>query len=215
MGFNLGSIGSMIGGAIKQIAPAVLRAVAPAVSEGLKKITDGFVSGGANALKSMTAALPGPLGTLLNKGIDWGADKLKGLAGSAFDQLLQKLMGTPTQIPGAPAGTTGALPPMATPARAEITAAATAAANAGIAQAQASLPNGGVAAPSSGGTTADKAIAMLGTLTEPALPGKDATEQELAKFQRDLGKYNRLVELMSKVISSDNDVKKSVLQNIR
>lgn len=211
----LGKIGSALGGVIKQVAPAVLRAVAPAVSEGLKKITDGFVSGGANALKGLTSSLPSPIASLLNKGIDWGADKLKGLAGSAFDQLLQKLMGTPTQIPAAPAGTTGALPGIATPERAQITAAATAAANAGIAQAQASLPNGGVSAPSGGGTIEDKAIAQIGTLTEPPLPGKDATEQELAKFQRDLGKYNRMLELMSKVISIGNDTKKGIQSNFR
>ena len=83
----LGGIGKALGGIVKQVAPAILRAVAPSVSEGLKKITDGFISGGANALKGLVSGLPSPIASLLNKGIDWGSDKLQGLAGKAFDDL--------------------------------------------------------------------------------------------------------------------------------
>ncbi len=216
MGF-LGGIGKALGGVIKQVAPAILRAVAPSVKEGLMKITDGFISGGANALKGLTASLPSPISALLNKGIDWGADKLQGLAGKGFDQLLQKLMGTPTQIPGAPAGTTGALPQAGTPERAQVAAAATAAANTAITQAQAALPNAGVVAGSannSGGGIEDRALAGLSALSEPKDPGPNATEADLARYQRDLGKYNRMFEMYSKIMANAHEMKKALINNI-
>ena len=44
----LGGVFKSLGGIIKQVAPAVLRAVAPSVKEGLMKITDGFIGGTPN-----------------------------------------------------------------------------------------------------------------------------------------------------------------------
>ena len=215
MGF-LGGIGKALGGVIKQVAPTILRAVAPSVKEGLMKITDGFISGGANALKGVVSGFPG-IGGLLAKGIDWGADKLQGLVGKGFDQLLQKLMGTPTQIPGAPEGTTGALPQAGTPERAQVAAAATAAANTAITQAQAALPNAGVTAGSannSGGGIEDRALAGLSSLSEPKDPGPNATEADLARYQRDLGKYNRMFEMYSKIMANAHEMKKALINNI-
>jgi hypothetical protein len=68
--------------------------------------------------------------------------------------------------------------------------------------------------PNKGGTIEDKAAAALGDLKEPKFPGKDATEAELAQFQKDLGKYNRMYEMMSKVMANSHEMKKSLVGNL-
>lgn len=212
MGF-IGSIGKALGGVIKTVAPMVLKAVAPAVTKTLQQLTSGFIDGGANALKGLVSGLPSPIASLLNKGIDWGSDKLKGLAGKALEDMINKLAGQPRAVPGAPAGTAPVtLPAAGTPERAAGVAAATAAATTAIQNAQANLPTAN-AASQRGGTIEDRAIAGIGALTEPAMPGPNASEADLAKYQRDLGKYNRMFEMMSKIMANSHDMKKAIIGN--
>jgi hypothetical protein len=64
------------------------------------------------------------------------------------------------------------------------------------------------------GTIEDKAAAALGALEEPKFPGKDATEAELAQFQKDLGKYNRMYEMMSKIMANAHEMKKALIGNL-
>ncbi len=78
-------------------------------------------------------------------------------------------------------------------------------------------PSAGTSTPaqvSGVGTIEDRAAAALGALTEPKFPGKDATEAELAQFQKDLGKYNRMYEMMSKVMANAHEMKKALIGNL-
>jgi hypothetical protein len=65
----------------------------------------------------------------------------------------------------------------------------------------------------SGGTIEDRAAAALGDLKEPKFPGKDANEAELAQFQKDLGKYNRMYEMMSKIMANAHEMKRAIIGN--
>ena len=113
-----------------------------------------------------------------------------------FEQLLGQ---TQTPQPGTPAPSTGTpAPSTGTPA-----------------------PSTGTPAPSTtspqiqaAGTIEDKAAAALGALQEPPFPGKDATEAQLAQFQKDLGKYNRMYEMMSKVMANAHEMKKALIGNL-
>ncbi|MBS1150723.1 MAG: hypothetical protein H6Q89_2421, partial [Myxococcaceae bacterium] len=83
-------------------------------------------------------------------------------------------------------------------------------------------PSTGTPAPSTGtspqiqaaGSIEDRAAARLGELKEPTFPGKDATEAELAQFQKDLGKYNRMFEMMSKIMANAHEMKKALIGNL-
>ena len=61
---------------------------------------------------------------------------------------------------------------------------------------------------------ATEAAAALGALKEPEFPGKDATEAQLAQFQKDLGKYNRMFEMMSKIMANAHEMKKALIGNL-
>lgn len=117
MGF-IGNIGKALGGIIKQVAPQILQAVAPAATALLSKITDGFVSSGANFLKTALNALPipSPLKALAEKLLGKGADMLKQLGGGLLEKGLAKLMEmiTGRDIPGI--GNVN-IPSLATPGR--------------------------------------------------------------------------------------------------
>ncbi len=59
----------------------------------------------------------------------------------------------------------------------------------------------------------DRALQGLQGLKEPQDPGPNATEQQLATFQRDLGKYNRMFEMYSKIMANAHEMKKSLIAN--
>lgn len=52
------------------------------------------------------------------------------------------------------------------------------------------------------------------SLSEPRFPGPNATEAELAKFQKDLGKYNRMFEMYSKIMANSHEMKKALIGNL-
>jgi hypothetical protein len=206
MGFNIGSIFKSV---VKTVAPAVFKAVAPAVSKTLAGIADKFIGGAGGLLKGLVSGLPSPISSLLGKLIDKGVAAGQDLTNPKnIQDFLAKLAGMPREVAGAPAGTGPVtLPPQGSPERAQGQAAATAAANTAIA-------NAWPAASGGGSTIEDRAAQALGALTEPPFPGKDATEAQLAQFQKDLGKYNRMYEMMSKIMANSHEMKKSIIGNI-
>jgi hypothetical protein len=50
-------------------------------------------------------------------------------------------------------------------------------------------------------------------LAGPTSPGPNATEAQLARYQRDLGKYNRMFEMYSKIMANSHEMKKSIIGN--
>ncbi len=145
-------------------------------------------------------ALPGGLTPPAFPGMDATQAEL-----TKFLAALQKFFDAlKAQIPGTQAGSSG--PATSTPA-----------------------PPSGTATPPSGNTTPapttspqiqatgtieDKAAAALGALEEPPFPGKNASEAEIAEFQKNLGKYNRMYEMMSKVMANAHEMKKSLISNL-
>lgn len=211
MGFNIGSILKSV---VKTVAPAIFKAVAPAVSQTLASIADKFIGGAGGLIKGLVSGLPSPIASLLSKLIDKGVTAGQDLVSpKAIQDLLARLTGMPREVAGAPAGTPPVtLPQIGSPERASGVAAATAAGTAAIAAAGRGAGN--VSIGSGGQTMEDGALAALGGLTEPKVPGKDATEQELAQFQKDMGKYNRMYEMMSKIMANSHEMKKSIIGNI-
>jgi hypothetical protein len=95
------AIGGAIAGGIKQIAPAILKAVAPAASKLLSGIVgDTFKMGGA-MLQKLASALPGPLASIGQKLLGKGMDMLKNLQGGVekgLNNILQSI--TQRFLPG-------------------------------------------------------------------------------------------------------------------
>ena len=50
-------------------------------------------------------------------------------------------------------------------------------------------------------------------LKEPTFPGPKATEVQLAQYQKELGKYNRMFEMYSKIMANAHEMKKSLISN--
>ncbi len=210
MGLNIGSIFKNV---ISTVGPALFKAIAPEVSKTLASIADKFIGGAGALAKGLFSGLPSPLAGLLNRLIDRGVTAGQDLASPKNVQdFLARLMGMPREVAGAPAGTPPVtLPQIGSPERASGQAAATAAGEAAIAQARA---GSNVNIRNSGSTIEDRAASALGDLTEPPFPGKNATEAELAQFQKDLGKYNRMYEMMSKIMANSHEMKKSIIGNL-
>lgn len=62
------------------------------------------------------------------------------------------------------------------------------------------------------------ALHQLHLLEEPEFPkgknGKDPSEADLAKYQKDLGKYNRMYEMFSKIMANAHEMKKGIIANM-
>jgi hypothetical protein len=224
---NLGSVFKSIGSGIKSLGQTALRAVAPAATNLLK----GIVGSGFDAFKGVATKLvgnlPGPLGTLASKYLapllGKGIDALKGMSQGAIESLVKKLVDTvaPRQVPGAPAGTNVTLPAAGTPERAAGAAAATAAVNNTIAEVS------GRAAPS--GANFEDALANgaagaeakahnksgTGSLDKTAEQLDNMSEGEMIKYQEQMQKHARLMDMYSKLIQAQNDMKKGIIANFR
>lgn len=61
----------------------------------------------------------------------------------------------------------------------------------------------------------ERAAFTIDALKEPKYPGQYASETQLAQYQRDLGKYNRMFEMYSKIMANAHEMKKSIIGNIR
>ena len=62
----LGGIGNSLGGAIKNVAPALLRNVPNAVTAGLQTLADGFIDDLAYGMNNPNRNLPPPPGSIGN-----------------------------------------------------------------------------------------------------------------------------------------------------
>ena len=206
MGF-LSGVGSFL---IKTVAPAVFKAVLPSVSAKLAEVADKFVGGAGSLAKGLTSNLPGPLKDLANKLIDMGVAKGQDLTNpKTFADLLSKLAGQPRQVDGQAV----TLPQLGSDARVAGQARATAATANGIATA----PNANSAGPANagvGGDIADQAIRAIGGLTEPKIPGPDATPQELAQYEKDTKRHDRMMELMTTIIKKRDELQMSIIRKI-
>lgn len=47
----------------------------------------------------------------------------------------------------------------------------------------------------------------------PPFPSAFASEADLAQYQRDLGKYNRMFEMYSKIMANSHEMKKALISN--
>jgi len=47
----------------------------------------------------------------------------------------------------------------------------------------------------------------------PSMPSAYASQADLARYQRDLGKYNRMFEMYSKIMSNSHEMKKAFISN--
>ncbi len=208
MGFN---VGGFLKSVVSTVAPAIFKAVAPMVSEKLASIADSFIGGAGGALKGLVGNLPGPLGKLAQGLIDKGVGAAQDFVSpQSIQALLAKLTGMPQAIPGAPAGTTATLPSATAPSRTTAASAATATA---LNNAGATAATGSVARPS-GGDIADQAIRAIGQLSEPAIPGPDATPQQLAQYEKDTKRYDRMMELMSTIIKKRDELQMSIVRKL-
>lgn len=51
-------------------------------------------------------------------------------------------------------------------------------------------------------------------LAEPPPPPPNATQAQLAEYQRALGKYNRMFEMYSKIMANSHEMKKALIGNL-
>lgn len=218
MGGALKSIGGAIGGVIKQVAPSILKAVAPAATGLLKKLTDGFVNTGAGFLKNALSALPlpSPLKALGEKLLGKGADMLKQFAGGGIDKLIQSF-GDMIMKRFAPGAGNLALPGTASPER------------------QAGINNNPPPAPGSSSGTGSSSSAATGSssgasgasgganLPPKPLSGEDAKDvskqnaynEQMFNYQQAMSNMNKFWEMMSTVQKSHDQTRSSMIQNLR
>jgi len=207
MGFNIGNVFKSV---ISTVAPAIFKAVAPMVSEKLASIADSFIGGAGNALKGLVGNLPGPLASLAQGLIDKGVGAAQDFVSpQSIQALLARITGMPQTIPGTN-GQTATLPSITAPGRATAGSAATATA---LNNAGATAATGSVARPTQG-DVADTAIRMIGQLEEPALPGPDATPQDLAKYEKATKKYDRALELYTTAIKKRDELQMSIIRKM-
>ena len=227
MGSALSGIGKAVGGIIGQVAPSILKAVAPAASGLLKKLTDGFVNTGANFLKNALSALPlpSPLKALGEKLLGKGAEMLKQFAGGGIDKLIQSF-GDMIMKRLAPGAGTIAPDPLNSQARQDA-----------IANNNPGVPGstGSNSAPSTGGTTGSNSAPATGSssgatgssgstnLPPKPLSGEDAKDvskqnaynEQMFNYQQAMSNMNKFWEMMSTVQKSHDQTRGSMIANLR
>ena len=68
--------------------------------------------------------------------------------------------------------------------------------------------------PSYGPDITDQAIRSIGALREPAIPGPDASPQELAQYEKDSKRYDRAMELYSSIIKKRDELQMSLIRKM-
>ncbi len=220
MGGALKSIGGAIGGVIKQVAPSIISAIAPAASKLLGGIAGDIFQKGAGFIKNALAAspLPGPLKAIGEKLLGKGLEKLTQFAQGGIDKLIQSLgeMVTKRFAPGA--GNI-ALP--------------------GLDQRQGTIAANNPAAPSSSssaatGTSSSAATGSTGSsspagassssnLPPKPLTGEEAKDvgkqneynQKMFDYQQAMSTMNKFWEMMSTVQKSHDSTKGQLISNLR
>lgn len=226
MGF-LGSIGKALGGVIKQVAPSIIKAVAPAATKLLQGVVgDLFTKGGA-ALSKLAGNLPGPLGGLAQGLLGKFLPKLQDMAQGGIEKLISKLADSITSRLAPGAGTVS-LPGIADAARqaaiaansvSSAASAATAAPTASTSSAASGLPTtstssgyaGSAGTSSSGRTVApDPANYDMKSVEGQAKFNKDMTE-----FQQALQNMQMYWQMISNMVKSQGDTQRSLVGNLR
>ena len=211
---NLGSVFKGITSGLGSIAKTALSAVAPKVTDMLKGVVGDLFSQGTKALQGVVGNIP-LIGPLASKLLGMGGDKLSQLAQGGLEKLVQSLVEKITGRPvaGAPAGTPAVnLPALGTAAGVAARAASTAAATAAV-NTVASQVTGQPAA--SGQSVEDQMGARAAALKEPAAPPEGATEGQMIEYQKNLQKYARMMDMLSKIIQAKNDMQKGIIGNFR
>lgn len=237
MGF-LGSVGRALGGVIKQVAPQILKAVAPAASKLLGGIAKDVFTKGAgfigNALKALP--LPGPLKALGEKLLGKGLEKLTQFAQGGIDKLISKLSDMVMKRLAPGTGTSVAPTPMtSTDRQTAIQNNNPAAPSAPATGSNAAPATGSNAAPATGSPTGGSGVSGSG-LNNPSTPaGASGTPDSMPKFEGDptsisaqnahnekMFKYQQAMSIMqqfwqqmSTIQKSNDDTKKAIAQNFR
>jgi hypothetical protein len=225
MGF-LGSVGRALGGVIRQVAPQVLKAVAPAATSLLKKVTGDiftkgkdFISAGLKALN-----LPSPIQNLAQRLLGSGLDKLNQLAQGGLEKLLQRLTGQPAPRTTAD-GVSVTTPPLET--RADSIAANTPSAG-GVGSSGSAATAGSGPAPA-GGTpfgsptgTSSPTLSGRTSIPNPSDFGDLTDANNQAKFQKAMQEYQTNMNMMqmywqtvSNVMKSMSDALNAIARNVR
>jgi hypothetical protein len=207
-------LGSVAGFAFRQLIPPIaqsaIRAVAPAATSLLQKVVGtGFDVVKFAAPFALQAILPGPLGflaqSLLSPLIGKGVDALKGMSQQGIQNFVQGIVGQPSERPvvGAPGNNSIVLPPLAQTAQ-----------NYGASSVGSTLGNA-VSNWFGGGDTESQLANAAQGLREPPFPGANASEGDLLKYQTELQRYARLMDMYSKIIQAHHDMKKGIIANFR
>lgn len=235
MGF-LGGIGKAIGGIVKQVAPSIIKAVAPAATKLLQGIVgDTFKAGGA-LLNKLAGNLPGPLAGLAQKLLGKFMPKLQQMANGGVESLIKKLAESITKrfapgvgnvsIPGTNTqprldaiANNPATPPA--PSTGSSGSAAT-----GSSSSAATTSGNSVATGSSSGAATSSAGVTAGAAGDydkpPAMPGTGASVQDWEKYQAHMAEFTRRMNAMqnhwqaiTNIVKSNADTQKAILSNLR
>ena len=217
----MGGIGKIAGGIIKQVAPSIIKAVAPAATSILSKITDGFVSKGADFLKGALSKLPlpSPLQGLAEKLIGKGADALKSLGNGLIEKGLAKLTELVTNRLAPGAGNV-ALPSAVTDAgrQAAIAANSPSAPSTGSSAAAAtgSTQSAGITNPSGPAQASGFPDTMPQFTGNPeSYADQQAHNKKMFAYQQAMSMMQQFWTQMSNIQKGNDDVKKGIAQNYR
>jgi hypothetical protein len=207
----LGALGGTVFRAlVAPIAQSAIRAIAPAATNLLQKVVGtGFDVVKFAAPFALQAILPGPLGflaqSLLGPLIGKGVDALKGMSQQGIQNFVQQIVGQPSDRPlvGSNYGNNIVRPPLYETAQ-----------NWGASSVGSSLGNT-VSNWFGGGDVESQLAGAAQGLREPTFPGSGASEGDLLKYQTELQKYARLMDMYSKIIQAHHDMKKGIIANFR
>jgi len=213
----LGSIGNFaFRNLVAPIAQSAIRAVAPGATDLLKSVLGtGFDIAKFGARVALPLMLPGPIGMLagllLGPTVGKGFDALKNMTTNGIENFVRQVVSQPQdrELYNSPYGNQITLPPLSQTAQSW---GASTASGGGLME---SIGNGISNFFGSGGGAEDQIANMAGNLTEPPVPGKDASEGEMLKYQAALQKYARLMDMYSKIIQAHHDMKKGIIANFR
>lgn len=204
MGKIASGIGNVLGGAVKNIIPAVVKTVAGPATDILKGITGSLFEKGAGALGKLADRLPGPLAGLAKGALGSLLPKLQDLANGGIEKLIGKLAGSVTErfAPGV-----GNVAVDSLQNRATTIAQQTAAASAGTLTTNPQGSSG-----SAGG--ADKAPDPSNYDME-SIKGQQQFNKDMTNFQMRLSNMQNYWKAISDILKGASDVQNKMGANLR
>lgn len=232
MGF-LGSIGKAIGGAIRQVAPSIIKAVAPAATKLLGGIAKDVFTKGAGFIGNALKALPlaSPITSLAQKLLGQGLQKLTQFAQGGLDKLLAKLSDMVMKRLAPGSGTQVAPSPMNSPDRQDAiqnnnpatgsTSAPATGGSSGTGSSSNAASGSGVSGsglnnpstPSGAAGTPDSMPKFEGDPT--SISAQNAHNEKMFKYQQAMSIMQQFWQQMSTIQKSNDDTKKGIAQNFR